>query len=378
MTPFGRFEERSLKDISAEAITAAFADAGIGWDDVDAVFFGNTAAGVMFGQHAIRGETITHHMGAGSLPVNNVENACASGGNAVHLGWSAVAGGHYDTVLVVGAEKLYSSDKQKSFAAFMGGMDVDFADFGEGAGVSRSPFVDRYAKVAEFLQEERGVTREAFAHVAAKAHNNGALNPLAQRRSRKTPEEVLASRKILGALTVLMCSPVGDGAAAAIVTTASGASREVAILASQLRSLPVATQGPSDAHEISAAAAFAQAGLAPSDMDFAELHDATSPGEIVSWVESGLCPAGEEQKWALTGHTALGGGLPVNPSGGLVARGHPVAATGVAQVYEAVLQLRGDAGPRQVEGARRAFVQCGGGLIKGSTAASAAHIFGID
>lgn len=378
MTRFGRFEDRSLKDISAEAITAAFADAGVGWDDIDAVFFGNTAAGVMYGQHAIRGETVTHHMGAGSLPVNNVENACASGGNAFHLGWSSVAGGQYDRVLVVGAEKLFSSDKQKSFMAFMGGMDLDFQDVGEGAGVNRSPFIDRYAKVADLLLNERGVTREAFAHVASKAHNNGVLNPLAQRRVPRTPEEVLNARAVLGPLTVLMCSPVGDGAAAAIISRGEGTVGEVEILASQLRSLPADTRGPSDSHELSAAAAFAQAGLEPSDMDFAEVHDATSPGEIVSWVESGLCPAGEEQKWALTGHTKIGGGLPVNPSGGLVARGHPIGATGVAQVYEAVQQLRGVAAQRQVEGARRAFVQCGGGLIKGTTAVSAAHILGLN
>ncbi len=376
MTPFGRFEDTSLKDLSAQAINAAFEDAGVGWDDVQAVFFGNVAAGVMYGQHSIRGETITHHMGAGTLPVNNVENACASGANAFHLGWSAVAGGQYDRVLVVGAEKLYSSDKQKSFSAFMGGMDVDFRDLGEGAGETRSPFIDRYAKVADFLIEQRGLTPEAFAQVASKAHFNGSLNPLAQRRTPLSPEEILASRHVLGPLTVLMCSPVGDGAAAAIISapTEPGGVR---IRASQLRSLPADASGPSDSHEYSAAAAFEQAGMSPEDMDFAELHDATSPGEIVSWAESGLCPAGEEMKWVETGHTTLQGPLPVNPAGGLVAKGHPIGATGVAQVYEAVTQLRGRAGDRQVEGARRAFVQCGGGLIKGTTAVSAAHVLEI-
>src|SRR5699024_9234047 len=126
----------------------------------------------------------------------------------------------------------------------------------------------------------------------SKAHNNGSLNPLAQRQTPKTPEEVLASREVLGPLTVLMCSPVGDGAAAAVITKAGPASKGVKILASQLRSLPADTSGPSDSHEYSAAAAFEQAGLSPTDIDFAELHDATSPGEIVSWAESGLCPAG--------------------------------------------------------------------------------------
>lgn len=376
MTPFGRFEDVSLKDLSARAINEAFEDAGVGWNDVQAVFFGNVAAGVMYGQHSIRGETVTHHMGAPALPVTNVENACASGANAFHLGWSAVAGGQYDTVLVVGAEKLFSSDKQKSFSAFMGGMDVDYMDIGEGAGVSRSPFIDRYAKVADLLLNERGLTPEAFAQVASKAHYNGSLNPLAQRRTPVSAEEILASRSVLGPLTVLMCSPVGDGAAAAIITAPKGPGG-VRIRASQMRSLSADSTGPSDSHEYSAAAAWEQAGLGPEDMDFAELHDATTPGEIVSWVESGLCRPGDEMKWVETGHTTLKGDLPVNPSGGLVAKGHPIGATGVAQVYEAVTQLRGHAGARQVAGARRAFVQCGGGLIKGTTAVSAAHVLEI-
>ena len=377
MTPFGRYPGRSLKDLSAEAINAAMADAGVTLDDIDAVFFGNATAGVTTGQECIRGETVTHHMGAGALPVNNVENACASGANALHLGWSSVAGGQYDTVLVVGAEKLFFEDKQKSFMAFMGGMDIDFKDFADGAGVNRSPFIDRYAKVADLLINERGVTPEAFATVASKAHFNGSLNPMAQRRTPRSPEEIMTSRSVLGPLTVLMCSPIGDGAAAAIVTKADGRAggRDVTILASQLRSLPAETHGPSDSHEISARAAFEQAGLEPADMHFAEVHDATSPGEIVSWVESGLCAPGDEQKWAMTGHTAIGGPLPVNPSGGLVSRGHPIGATGVAQVWEVVQQLRGVAGARQVDGATRALAQCGGGLIKGSTAVSCAHIF---
>ncbi|MGB4137394.1 MAG: thiolase family protein [Microbacterium sp.] len=379
MTPMGRFEETSLKELSAAAINEALVDAGVTMNDIQAVFFGNVAAGIMYGQNSIRGETVTHHMGAGAIAVNNVENACATGGNALHLGWSAVAGGQYDTVLVVGAEKLFSQDKGKSFEAFMGGMDVDFKDFGEGAGVTRSPFIDRYAKVADHLMRERGVTVENFAQVASKAHGNGALNPLAQRRIPRSVEEVLAARHVLGPLTVLMCSPVGDGAAAAVITKADATARsgDVRILASQLRSLPADATGPSDSHEYSAKAAWEQSGLGPADMDFAELHDATSPGEIVSWVESGLCPEGDEVKWAETGHTKIGGGLPVNPSGGLVARGHPIGATGLAQVYEGVTQLRGRAGERQVEGARHAFLQCGGGLIKGTTAVSAAHILGI-
>lgn len=378
MTLFGRFPDRSIKDLGREAIEGALADAGIERGDVQAVFFGNAAAGLTTGQECIRGETVTHAMGFGSLPVNNVENACASGGNALHLAWSAVAGGQYDTVLAVGAEKLYFEDKAKSFAAFMGGMDLDFKDVGSGAGVSRSPFIDRYAKVATLLIN-RGVTPEAFATVAAKAHHNGALNPLAQRRQDRTVAEILAARRVLDPLTVLMCSPVGDGAAAAVVTCVDGGRRtgDVRILASQLRSLSADPQGPSDSHEFSARAAYEQAGVGPEDLDFAELHDATSPGEMISWVETGICPEGDEQAWAMDARTHIGGPFPVNPSGGLVARGHPIGATGLGQVYEVVQQLRGNAGARQVEGARRALAQCGGGLIRGATAASCAHVLAV-
>lgn len=378
MTPFGRFPDRSIKDLGREAIEAALKDAGVDRDDVQAVFFGNAAAGLTTGQECIRGETVTHAMGFGSVPVNNVENACASGGNALHLAWSAVAGGQYDTVLAVGAEKLFFEDRTKSFSAFMGGMDLDFKDVGEGAGVSRSPFIDRYAKVAALLMD-RGVTPEAFATVAAKAHGNGAMNPRAQRRQERTVEEILAARPVLDPLTVLMCSPVGDGAAAAVVTRADRdpSAGDVKILASQLRSLSADPQGPSDSHEYSAHAAYDQAGLGPDDLDFAELHDATSPGEIVSWVESGICPEGDEQMWAMEERTKIGGQFPVNPSGGLVARGHPIGATGLGQVFEVVEQLRGRSGDRQVEGARRALSQCGGGLIRGATAVSCAHVLSV-
>lgn len=372
MTSFGRFLDRGIKELSAEAIRDALRDAAVAQPDVQAVFFGNAIAGLITGQECIRGQTVTHAMGFDTVPVTNVENACASGGSALHLAWSAVAGGQYDTVLAVGCEKMVTEERAQAFQALMGAMDLDFKDVAVGAGTARSPFVDRYARVAELLMA-RGVTPDAFANVAAKAHANGSLNPRAQRQRRLSPAEILASRAVLHPLTLLMCSPISDGAAAAVVTSRPG-DRHVKILASQLRSLPARVDGPSDAHEHSAAAAYEQAGIGPHDVDFAELHDATSPGEMISWVESGLCRAGDEQQWAMTGHTTLDGPMPVNPSGGLVARGHPVGATGVAQAFEAVTQLRGEAGERQLERARTALIQCGGGLVRQATAASSAHI----
>ena len=375
MTAFGRFPDRSIKAMAREAIENALDDAGMARDDIQAVFFANAAAGVTTGQECIRGETVTHAMGFGALPVSNVENACASAGTALHLAWSSVAGGQYDTVLAVGAEKLWFEDKTKSFSAFIGGMDLDYAVLEDGAGTVRSPFVDRYAKVGRTLID-RGMTRRGLAAVAAKAHHNGSLNPLAQRQKARSTDEVLNARLVVDPLTVLMCSPVGDGAAAAIVSAGdrTPGRRDITILASQLRSLPAEPSGSSDSHSYSAQAAFEQAGIGPQDLDFAEVHDATSPGEVMSWVEAGLCPAGDEERWALDGVTHLDGPLPVNPSGGLVARGHPIGATGLAQVYEAVLQLRGEAGPRQLPEPRVAMSQCGGGLVRDTTAVSCAHI----
>ena len=375
MTKFGRFLDSSLKSLGAEAITAALEDAGIERDDVQAVFFANAVAGMITGQECIRGETVLHPMGFGALPVNNIENACASGGNALHLGYSAVAGEQYDVVLVVGVEKMCLEDRTRMFGAFRGGVDIDEYDFPEEAGRSRSPFVDRYARVGRALLE-RGLTREDFAAVAAKAFLNGAKNPWAQRAVAHSADTVLAAREVVPPLTVLMCSPVSDGAAAAVLTAprrATAGGRPVEIRGSALRSLPAVPTGAGDVHALSAQAAYEAAGLGPTDLDFAELHDATVVGEISNWVNAGLCRAGEEASWIRDG----GWGMHrVNPSGGLLSRGHPVAATGVAQAFEVVQQLRGIAGDRQLTGPLSAALsQCGGGLIDGTTAVSAAHVY---
>jgi acetyl-CoA acetyltransferase len=378
MTKFGRFYDRTIKSLGAEAITEALRDAGVERDDVQAVFFANAVAGLVTGQECIRGETVLHPMGFGALPVSNVENACASGGNALHLAWASVAGGQYDTVLAVGVEKMCLEDRERMFGAFTGGVDLDEYDFPEEAGRTRSPFVDRYARVGMKLLDQ-GLTREDFAAVAAKAYARGVHNPRAQRTVGHTQETVLSAREVVPPLTVLMCSPVTDGAAAAVLTARASASAgggggpRVEIRGSALRSLPAHPVGAGDCHAASAAAAYEAAGIGPGDLDLAELHDATVVGEISNWVNTGLCQAGEEAGWIRGG----GWGMErVNPSGGLLSRGHPVGATGLAQAYEVVQQLRGTAGGRQVSGQpRTALSQCGGGLIDGTTAVSAAHIF---
>lgn len=379
MTPFGRHLDRSMKDLGREAVDQALKDAGVAVGDVQAVFFANSLAGLITGQECIRGETVVAPLGFGTVPVHNVENACASGGNALHLGWMSVASGFHDTVLVLGVEKANHEDRQRMFSAYKAGMDLDDQfEVGDGAGEDRSPFVDRQAKLARMLLDDRGLTVEALARVAARAHNNGRLNPMAHRRYGATPEDVLESRVVVDPITVLMSSPVSDGAAAAVITAhdASPAqSRDVDIVSSRMATRPPLDQedGPSAA-AASIHLAYDDAGVGPEDVDVAELHDASVAYELLTWRDSGLCPPGDELEWAMTGHTERGGPMPINPSGGLIARGHALGASGIAQVYELVTQLRGDAGDRQVDDINLALAQVGGGVIAWETAVSSAHL----
>ena len=368
-----------MKDLGREAITSALGDAGCTVDEIEAVYFSNSLAGLITGQEAIRGQTVLHDMGIGTIPIINVENACASAGTALHMAWLSVASGLHETVLAVGVEKLLLEDKSKTFAAYRAGYDLDtLPDFGDGAGESRSPLVDRHAVIARQLMTERGVTRESLAVLAASALANGALNPLAHRRAGATVESILNARLVVDPLTVPMISPISDGAAAAVVCAANWQrkDRDIRILASTLRSLPGSGAGPVS-HSAAADAAYEMAALGPDDIDVAEVHDASSPLLMTVWCHLGLCPPGEEEQWAQTGRTALDGPLPINPSGGMIARGHPIGSTGLAQVHELAMQLRGEAGARQVEHARIAMAHVGGGVIGTMTAASAVHLLSV-
>jgi acetyl-CoA acetyltransferase len=369
MTSF--FESgRTIKQMAGEAIADALADAQLELADMDAVFFANSLAGVIEGQECIRGETVMYALGAPSLPLTNVENACASGGTALHLARSSVAAGQYETVLAVGVERMRVEDKTKVFTALAGATDVE-----QTAPPAGSPFIDVYAKRAQNLMRESGVTIDGLAKVAAKAWSNGALNPKAQRRKSASVDEILNSRMIVEPLTVGMCALTGDGAAAVVVTSKPTSRRDVVVAASQMRTV---SADPDDPPAVTAAAraAYEECGLAPTEIDFPEVHDATSPGEMLAWVGLLLCAAGKEEDWAQTRHTELDAALPVNPSGGLMARGHPIGASGLAQVYEVVTQMRGDAGARQVSRARAALSHVGGGVLGGlSTAVSTVHIF---
>ena len=395
MTAFGKFLDRGLKALGGEAIRAALADAGVAADELQAAFVGNAMAGLITGQECIRGQVILRALGLGGLPVYNMENACASASTAFHTAWMAVAGGMYDVALALGVEKLYDEDKKKSFTALGSAVDVEAAaafardlnrdrgaDAAEGAGERRSVFMDFYASEAREHMARYGTRREDYALVAVKNHGNGSLNPKAQFQRARTLEEVLAAPMIADPLTRLMCSPIGDGAAAAILVSADFARRHpgatpVTVAASVLvsgapparRAAPVVTRAAERAYHM--------AGVGPGDLDVAEVHDASAPAEIFLYEELGFCKPGEGGRLAADGVTALAGTLPVNTSGGLLAKGHPVGATGIAQIVEVVEQLRGRAGARQVRGAKVALTQNAGGVLEGEAAACAVHVFTV-
>jgi acetyl-CoA acetyltransferase len=390
MTRFGKHIDRSMKDLAREAIEAALRSAGAEKEAVEAAAVGNAVAGLITGQECIRGQVVLRDMGIGGIPVINTENACASASTAFHLAWLYVASGLYDMVLAVGMEKLFHPDKKKTFTAIGSAIDLEIADefarqmSGEqsvGAGESRSVFMDYYANLARQHMARYGTTKEQFARIAAKNHSNGSLNPHAQFQTPRTVEEVLATPLIAEPLTRMMCSPIGDGAAAVLVTSAEKArqltAKPVFVRASVLGSSEQHQSGEPGIVTKVAQKAYAMAGMGPQDLHVIEVHDATAPAELLVYEELGLCQAGEGGKLIDEGVTALGGKTPVNPSGGLLAKGHPVGATGVAQIAEIFWQLRGEADKRQVPGARVGLTENGGGVLGEENAVAAVHIFTV-
>jgi acetyl-CoA acyltransferase len=372
VTPFGKFPEKSLRVLAAEAVTGALADAGCGPDEIDAVYFANAAEGLLTGQEMVRGQVVLDGTGLEGKPVINCENACASGSTAAHLAFTAVQSGAADVALALGAEKLTNPDRARTFAVFQAGWDVE--RFGGPDGKSdQSAFMSTYADMARQYMARSGATIEDFAAVSVKSHANGALNPKAQYRDPLTVDEVLASRVIDEPLRVLMCSPIGDGASAIVVANARGLARldadPVRVLAAALRS-----GGRNEAESpvvVATRAAYEQAGIGPGDLDVIEVHDAAAPAELMATEELGIAGPGEGPALFRAGETELGGRVPINPGGGLLSRGHPIGATGCAQLTELVDQLRGRCGARQVHGAKIALAENGGGWLGGKGPAAA-------
>ncbi len=392
MTRFGKYLDRGLRDLAEEAVRNVVEDAGLNSKEINAAYVGNSVAGLITGQEAIRGQVMLRRTGLMGIPIVNVENACASASTAFHLGWMAVASGMHDCVLALGVEKLSDPDKAKSFRAFNSAVDIaELAEIekrlgrdGEGA-EDRTLFMDLYLSMLNSEepvgQSVGGITREQMALVSVKNHYHGSLNPFAQYRQAVTLAEVLQSRQVVGPLTVLMCSPLGDGAAAVLIASdkfardkgLKGPRVDASVLVSGRgddRSMAPSTQQ-------AAIQAYEMAGLGPEDVDVAEVHDAVAPAELSIYEDLRFCAPGDGPKLIEDRVTWLGGKLPVNTSGGLLSRGHPIGATGLGQIVEVVWQLQGKAGKRQVENCKVGLTQNGGGHIGFDLAAMAVHIFSL-
>lgn len=386
MTPFGRLPNLSIKQLAAHATQAALADACLPASALEAAFFGNATQGHMEGQHMIRGEIALRSMGIQGIPVVNVENACATASTAFILAVNHLKAGEGDIALALGAEKMVSTDKSRMFSAFDSAWDVyDVENNSErlkqlGNGIFAPPgsrsekpysiFMDVYAGLARQHMEMFGTTQRQIAAVSSKNHNHSRHNPLSQFQRPFTIDEVLAAPPITYPFTLPMCSPISDGAAAAVLATEAGIKRygldrrrAIPVLAAVMQTGSDRAPEAVDQHctVLAAKKAYERAGIGPKDVSVAEVHDATAVGEIIQVENLGLCAFGEGGFLAERGETALGGRVPVNPSGGLQSKGHPIGATGLGQIYELVTQLRGEAGSRQVENARIAVAENGGG-----------------
>jgi acetyl-CoA acetyltransferase len=346
--PFGRFDDRTVVDMGVHAVREALRRAGVERGGFQAAFCGTVYSGVASGHKVLTA------LGLTGIPIMNIEAGCASGAAAMSLGVEAIRSGRYDTVLAYGIEKMPKGIIRSSF----------FEPWREEAGLAVTPAY--FALRAQRLMFESGVTREDLARVSVKNHKSGVNNPYAMFRKQLSLDEVLSSRVICEPLTLYMlCSP-NEGAAAVVLRKAKGvATGRVTVAAAALRShLPGNVLGehtpmsgladdtiPSPT-ELAAAAAYQEAGIGPSDLDVAELQDTDSARELLSYEELGLCGKGEAAQFLRSGSTEMGGRIPVNPSGGLLSKGEPLGASGIAQAIEIYWQLREEAGPRQVANAR--------------------------
>ena len=398
MIRFNKYPDKTVRSMAEEAIELVLKDAGLNQKDLQTVFFSNTFWGMFSNQHSIRGQVILRGMGMDKIPVTNVENACAGASTALHLAYMGIRAGMFDVALALGSEKISHPDKSLSLGAYASCMDVEhfiehinmIMEFSKtfnvvipedqtAPGEGRSIFMDAYATAARWHMDRFHSTQQQLAVICSKNHWHGSLNPLSQYQKPMSVEEVLADKPVAYPLTRSMCAPVGDGSAAAIVCSEKYLSkltdaRPVKILASVLGQGADRGLDETDIGERLSRQAYEISAVGPDDISIAELHDATAFGELHQTEVMGFCPMGEGGPYAETGATKLGGSKPVNTSGGLECRGHPIGASGLAQIQELVAQLRGEAGNRQVEGARIGLAENGGGNIGIEEAAMCIHI----
>ncbi|MFZ2630189.1 MAG: thiolase family protein [Desulfosalsimonadaceae bacterium] len=402
MTRFAKHLDRNIKSLAKEALDKTLTDAGISKEKIEAVYFSNSNWGYQSDQHCIRGQVALRPIGIEGIPIYNLENACAGGATAFHSAWLGVASGLYECALALGAEKMYDEDKVKMFRSFFTGIDfenmevhmkalsdvskniklkIPVDDDGEGAGKNRSAFMDVYSAFTRYHMDKYGTTQRQLAVIASKNHYHSTMNPNAQFQKEMSVEEILTGRIVSWPLTVPMCAPIGDGGAAAVLCSADFLkklkfSRPVKIRASVLGSGTDRTidQENQDIACRVSRKAYEMAGIGPEDIDVAEVHDATAFGELHQSESLGFCPMGEGGPFAESGATTLGGKLPINTSGGLESRGHPIGASGLGQIHELVTQLRHEAGAHQVENCRLALAENGGGNLAYEEAAMGIHI----
>jgi len=399
MTVFGRHPERSLDDLAREALEGALADAGCTRAEIGMAFYAGVTNGPLQGQISIPGQVVFSKIGIEGIPIYNVENGCASGSSAFNLALQCLKAGTADVALALGAEKMNIPDKLKTLSLFESGWDVSRADenyrnlitMGEGvvpppgseSDKPYSKFMAIYAALCRHHMKTWGTTQRQIAAVSAKNHCHSVHNPWSQFRKAYTIEEILAAPPITYPLTLPMCAPLSDGAAAAVLCTEEGLARIgadrrrcIKVAASVIRSFTHRSldQPELNIGRLAANQAYEQAGLGPQDMQVAEVHDASAMGEIIQAENLGFVPLGEGGPAAERGEFSLGGRIPINTSGGLESKGHPLGATGIGQLFELVTQLRGEAGARQVPGARHAIQENGGGMQGLEEAAVAIHI----
>jgi acetyl-CoA C-acetyltransferase len=375
LVTFGEMWSKSLRTLWVEAALNALEDAGV--DKVDGITVGCMSPGLFNGQEHLA-SLLADELGMAGVPAMRVESACASGGLALRAGFAEVAAGLADVVLVTGVEKMTDVDGADATYALGTAADQDWEGF---HGIT---FPGLYAMLARIHMQQYGTTREQLAKVAVKNHANGLLNSHAQYHLKVSVDDVLSSTLVADPLRLLDCSPITDGAAALVITSLERA-RElgggrplVKITGSGLATDSIALANRGDLAELRAVRlagerAYAMAGRSPRDIHLAEVHDCFTIAEILAVEALDFFERGGGGPAVDRGLTSLGGKIPVNPSGGLKAKGHPVGATGVAQVVEVVTQLRGEAGQRQVEGARVGLAQNMGG----SGGSSVVHILEV-
>ena len=349
-TAFGAFPDRDLRSLAVEAGQKCLADAGVSPSKVEAFYLGNFAGPSFVGQNHLA-PYIAGAMGITGVPATRFEAACASSGSAFFHAVSAVGAGLYDLVLVGGVEKMTSQPTPKVTEILAGAGDMG------GEGRAGATFPALFAMIARRHMYQYGTTREQMAAVAVKNHANGAKNPLAHMRKVITIEQALAGKPIAEPLNVYDCSLISDGAAAVLIAplehAAEFAGKAAKVLGIAQTSDHVALDEKDDitmfrAVKAAGEKAYKMAGVSPQDIQFAELHDCFTIAEIIATEDLGFVKKGEGGPYVQQGCTALNGPRPVNTSGGLKSKGHPVGATGVGQICDVVMQLRGDAGERQI------------------------------